>query len=85
LTVFEIFYADTLEAGPSAKRVGHRHRRVLYRRPQLALGKGQPTVVNAFAESRGGGARHRWHLCRRPDGRAVSTVDSSPNVTVAQM
>jgi hypothetical protein len=43
------FFAESL-VGPSAKApvsmVGRQHRRVLCRRPQLALGKGQSTGVN---------------------------------------
>jgi hypothetical protein len=66
-------------------RVGRRHRGVLCRRPQAALGKGQSTGLNPgprLCRELGRGARHRWHLCPRPNGRAVGTVDGSPNVTV---
>jgi hypothetical protein len=57
---------------------------VLCRQLQPALGKGQSTEVNPgqrLCWELGRGSRHRSHLCRRPDGRAVSTVDGSPNVT----
>jgi hypothetical protein len=65
-------------------RVGRRHRGVLCQRPQPPLGKGQPTVVNhgqRLCRELGCGSRHRWHFCRRPNGRAVGTVDGIPNVT----
>jgi hypothetical protein len=47
------------------------------------LAKGQSTVVThgqRLCRELGRSSRHRWNLCRRLNGRAVSTVGGSPNV-----
>jgi hypothetical protein len=45
----------------------------------------QSTVVNhgqRLCRELGRDARHNMSLCRRPNGRAVGTVDGNPDVTV---
>jgi hypothetical protein len=65
-------FAESL-VGRSAKvpvpRVGRRHRRLLCRRPQLALSKGQSTGVNpgqCLCRDLAYSPRHRSYLRRRP-------------------
>jgi hypothetical protein len=63
------------EGGPSAKRCTL---------PTAPASSRQRPVNHGqrLCRELGRGSRHRLRLCLRPNGRAVDTVDGSPNVTV---